>query len=122
MNSPEPAPFHPDEWVEEKIVQGKVRAREYRADVESAIIRHPLGAVAIGFGAGYLARNLPIARVVATAVRIGLSFAPHLLLGIGAARAWHCLRSESNGLGSLPRLSRGTPPGAPGVTVFPGQS
>ena len=120
MSSPERASFHPDEWVEEKIVQGKIRAREYRADIESAIIRHPLGAVAIGVGAGYLARSLPIARIAATAVRIGLSFAPHLLLGIGAARAWHCLRNESNGLGPIPRLSPGNPASAPGVTVFPG--
>lgn len=113
--------FHPDEWVEEKIVQGKARAREYRADVESSIIRHPLGAVAVAFGAGYLARSLPLGRVAATAVRIGFAFAPNLLLGLGAVRAWQYLREEPRALGALPRIREAKPSPTPGVTVFPGQ-
>lgn len=108
----------PDEWVEEKIAQGKARAREYQGNVESLIVRRPLSAVGVAFAVGYLARSLPLPRVVAAAVRLGLSFAPHALLALGAARAWHCLREEEK-LGSLPNLS-GRETSAPGVTVFPG--
>jgi hypothetical protein len=118
MSIPQRERIDPDEWVEEKISQGKARAREYRADVKSMIIRRPLGAVGVAFAVGYLARSLPLPRVAAAAVRLGLSFAPHALLALGAARAWHCLREEEK-LGSLPNLA-GTESSAPGVTVFPG--
>ncbi|QJE97082.1 hypothetical protein [Luteolibacter luteus] len=110
-----------DQWVETKISEGKARAREVQADVESMIVRRPLGAVGIAFAVGYLARSLPLPRVAAAAVRLGLSFAPHALLALGAARAWHCLREEQEQgrLGSLPKVG-GREASAPGVTVFPG--
>ena len=121
MSTPQRAGFQADEWVEEKIAEGKVRARECRAELESTIVRNPLAAVAIGIGAGYLARSLPLARIAGGLVRVGLSFAPHLLLGIGAARAWHCLKNEGDPIGALPRLPQRREASAPGVTVFPGQ-
>lgn len=118
MNVPRSERIDPDEWVEEKIAKGKARAREYQADVESLIIRRPLGAVGVAFAVGYLAKSLPLPRVAAAAVRLGLSFAPHALLALGAARAWHCLREEQQ-LGALPKLNE-RETSAPGVTVFPG--
>lgn len=120
MSIPQRERIDPDEWVEEKIARGKARAREVQADVESAIIRRPLGAVGVAFAVGYLARSLPLPRIAAASVRLGLSFAPHALLALGTARAWHCLREERpRQLGSLPKLS-GREASAPGVTVFPG--
>lgn len=104
MSTPRVTSFHPDEWVEEKIIEGKARAQECREELENSIVRHPLGAVALGFGAGYLARSLPLPRVIATTVRIGLAFAPHVLLGLGAVRAWKFLREDADRVGPLPKL------------------
>ena len=119
MSIPQPASFQPDEWVEEKIVHAKQRTQECRAELEQSIMRHPLGSVALGFGAGYLAKSLPMARLASTTLRIALAFTPHILLALGAARAWQVLRSEDQT--SSPILAEpDAPDRGPSVASFPG--
>jgi demethoxyubiquinone hydroxylase (CLK1/Coq7/Cat5 family) len=91
-----PADIHPDEWVEEKVVTGKQRLLEARDEIESAVVAHPLRAVAIGFGIGYVSRSLPLVRGAVSAVRLVLPLVPYALLAVGAARAWEILSSERN--------------------------
>jgi hypothetical protein len=87
-----PADIHPDEWVEDKVVTGKQRLLEARDEIESAVMEHPLRSVGIGFGIGYLARSLPIGRVVIGALRLAVPIVPYVLLAVGAARAYEILR------------------------------
>jgi demethoxyubiquinone hydroxylase (CLK1/Coq7/Cat5 family) len=94
VSIPRPADLHPDVWVEEKVVSGKQRLLETRDEIESAVVRHPLRSVAIGFGIGYIARSLPLARAVGGVVRLVVPFIPHALLAVGAARAWEIMRSD----------------------------
>lgn len=92
-----PADIHADEWVEEKVVTGKQRLQEARDEIENAVVKHPLRAVAIGFGIGYVSRSLPLVRGAVGAVRLVLPLVPYALLAVGAARAWEILRSERDG-------------------------
>lgn len=120
MSTPQPSSFQPDEWVEEKIVHAKQCTQECRAELERSIIRHPLGSVALGFGAGYLAKSLPMARIVSTTLRIALAFTPHVLLALGAARAWQVLRSEGQ-TGSPVRVEPDAQERDPSLASFPGR-
>ncbi len=108
--------FQPDEWVEEKVAEAKQRTRECRADLESSIVRHPVEAVVLAFGAGYLARSLPLGRTASAALRAGLSCVPPVLLCLGAARAWQFLAGSRQAL--PPRLAP-EPGGDPVLTSFP---
>ncbi|WP_367874257.1 DUF2383 domain-containing protein [Luteolibacter sp. Populi] len=94
MNIPRAKDLHPDQWVEQKVTTGKQRLLEARDEIETAVVQNPLRSLAVGFGVGYLARSLPLGRVVGGAVRLVLPFVPHALLAIGAARAWEIARSE----------------------------
>ncbi len=73
---------------------GKQRLQEARAEVESAVVKHPLGSLAAGFGVGYLARSLPLGRLVGGTLRAVVPFIPHALLAIGAARAWEIAQNS----------------------------
>ena len=90
--------LHPDHWVEKQVAVGKARLGDCRAELEAAVIRKPIQAVAVAAGAGYLIRSLPLARVVSSSLRLTLPFVPHLLLAIGAARAWEFLSSDPDSL------------------------
>ncbi len=103
-NIPRPA-FQPDEWVEEKVTHARQKARECQAGLESSITRHPLESVALAFGAGYLARSLPLAGTVSATLRAGLTFLPHVLLGLGAARAWQFLADSRARTAPPPRAA-----------------
>ncbi len=108
MSIPRPSNLHPDHWVEQQVAIGKARLVDSRAELEAAVVRKPIQAVAIAAGAGYLIRSLPLARVVSSSIRLTLPFVPHLLLAIGAARAWEFLRSDPDSVGK-PRRFRSSP-------------
>lgn len=97
-----PADIHPDEWVEDKVVTGKQRLLEARNEIENAVVEHPLRSVGIGFGIGYLARSLPIGRVLVGVVRLAAPVVPYALLAVGAARAYEILRSDRKPDRALP--------------------
>ena len=80
---------------------GKQRLQEARTEIESAVVKNPMRSLAIGFGVGYLARSLPIGRLIGGTLRAVVPFIPHALLAIGAARAWEIVRSDR-----APRPSR----------------
>jgi len=96
VSIPRPSNIHPDEWVEDKLSTGKQRASEFRDELESMIEQHPLRSVAIGAAAGYLARSLPVARVLGASVRLTLPLVPYALLAIGAARAWEFFQTDAD--------------------------
>ena len=109
MSSPRPADLHPDVWVEDKVTTGKQRLLEARTEIETAVVKHPLRSVAIGFGIGYIARSLPLGRAAGGVLRLVLPFVPHALLAIGAARAWEIVRTDRDRVPSPP-LRRGPGP------------
>jgi demethoxyubiquinone hydroxylase (CLK1/Coq7/Cat5 family) len=104
MSIPRPSDLHPDHWVEKQVATGKARLNDCRAELETVIVRKPIEAVAIAAAAGYLIRSLPLARVVSSSIRLTLPFVPHLLLAIGAARAWEFLQADPDRLRRTPRF------------------
>ncbi|GAA5480864.1 hypothetical protein [Haloferula sargassicola] len=85
---------HPEKWLEQKAGEGADKARSCCDEIKEAARENPAQALAIAFGAGYLARSLPIFRTASLTLRGSLHLLPYVLGILGAARVYEVVRDE----------------------------
>ena len=78
----------PELAIEQKLDQGRAKARACLAELKEQISDQPLKAVGVAVGIGYLARSLPLVAVTAATAKTGLRALPSALFALGAWKAW----------------------------------
>ncbi len=85
---------HPEQWLERKASEQAEKARSCCDEIKASTRDNPTQALAIAFGAGYLARSLPVFRTAGYTLRGTMHLVPYVLGILGAARLYEIVRDE----------------------------
>jgi len=81
-----------EDRVDAFLRQARETLGDHIASCEERIAESPGKSVLIAFGAGYVARSLPLGAMISLPARLVLKIAPPLLLALGAAKAYEAVR------------------------------
>lgn len=85
---------HPETWIEDQVARGGEHLQACHEQLKAEAADRPLRTLAAAFGAGYVARSLPLFRIAGVAVRGSLHLLPYALLIVGGARAYEFIRTQ----------------------------
>ena len=102
MSTPRPSTVQPEQWVQEKVETGKQQLHDLNHRLETVLRQRPAAALAAAAGVGYVARTLPIGKLVGMSLRLTLPLVPYALVALGAARALGMAKADPDRVINFP--------------------